>query len=229
MKIIYILSLFWVFHQPVLAQTGDANPPAATLRPVSDGQWRDASGELDYSDDRPRERRKRPPRDYSDTPDSGGRDWTLNTGAWGNVLQVIAIVLAVLGIAFGIYKMLVQPRNRAIARDGVAITLDNLEEYLHETDLDRFLRAALAEQNYALAIRLYYLQAIKDLSARNAIHWSREKTNRDYLREMRSHRLSDPFRSATRHFERVWYGNIDLTEPEFRRLEPEFKNLLGNI
>ena len=71
--------------------------------------------------------------------------------------------------------------------------MDNLDQYIHETDLERFLREALAQGNYTLAIRLYYLQVIKDLSAKSAIRWSREKTNRDYQRELRSHRLAEPF------------------------------------
>lgn len=215
-----------------LAEAQDAAPPApepppVAARAVPEAQWREATQGLDYSDDQERPRKPRRPRTGS--PGDSGRDWTLNTGGLGSVLQVLAIILAVAGIAFGVYKMLMQPRNRVIARDGVEITLDNLEEYLHETDLDRFLRAALHEHNFALAIRLYYLQIIKDLSARNAIRWSREKTNRDYLREMRPHRLAEPFRTATRTFEQVWYGNLALDEAAFRRMEPEFKNLLGNI
>ncbi len=221
-----VLVLLWGVNTLVWAQTspadGSSEAPPVVLRPVSEGRWRDASGTLDYSDDKWKEPKKR-----SSAPVSGpapsARDWTLNTGAWGYALQVLAIILAVALIAFGIYKMLQQPRNRALARDGVEITLDNLEEYLHETDLDRFLRAALAEKNYALALRLYYLQIIKDLSSKGAINWAKEKTNRDYLREMRTHPMAEPFRTATRTFERVWYGNLDLNEATFKSLEPDFK------
>lgn len=227
MKIVQIvLVLLCLQGRFVWAQTGpyDESPQAApvAMRPVSEDKWREASGTLNYSDDRFKEKKKKEP---TVTPDytPSARDWTQITGFWGNVFQVLAIILAVAGIAFGIYKMLQQPRNKALARDGVEITLDNLEEYLHETDLDRFLRTALAEKNYALAIRLYYLQIIKDLSTKGAISWSREKTNRDYLREMRQHPLSEPFRTATRTFERVWYGNLPLDETLFKSLEPDFK------
>ena len=115
------------------------------------------------------------------------------------------------------------------ARDGVEITLDNLDEYLHETDLDRFLREALEKSDYPLAVRIYYLQIIKSLSEKNAIKWSREKTNRDYLRETREYRLGESFRVATRAYERVWYGNQTLSATDYARLEPEFKNLLSAI
>lgn len=231
MRLIYVI-VSLLFMQTLRAQSESVAPPSVAetvnTRPVSEQQWRDASGSLDYSDDHFKE----PKPQENKLPKVGspsGLDWTLNTELWGNVFQVIAIILAVLAIAFGVYKMLQQPRNRALARDGVEITLDNLEDYIHETDLDRFLRSALSNRNYALAIRLYYLQIIKDLSLKNAIRWSREKTNRDYLIEMRKHPLSESFRAATSTFERVWYGNLPIDETGFRLLEPQFKQLISRI
>lgn len=198
--------------------------PVAT-RPVAAEKWADAAAGLDYSKDRPKppkpERQPRTPNNF---------DWS-GLGKLGEFLQVLLIVAAIAGIGYGIYRMLQEPRNRRIlrAQDGVEITEANLDQYLHETDLERFLRTALANGNYALAIRLYYLQVIKDLSERGAIKWAKEKTNRDYLREMRNHAQHDNFRSATRTFERVWYGNEGLSAEEFARLEPQFKSLLANI
>jgi len=125
--------------------------------------------------------------------------------------------------------MMQTPRNRVLSRDGTEITLANLDEYIHETDLERFLREALASSNWPLAVRLYFLQTIKQLSEKGVIVWSKEKTNRDYLREMRSHRLSTQFRDTTRQYERVWYGNQEISAADFALLEPEFKALLGEI
>lgn len=198
--------------------------PIAT-RPVAAEKWADAAAGLDYSKDRPK-----PPRPERQPRTSSNFDWS-GLGKLGELLQVLLIIAAIAGIGYGIYRMLQEPRNRSIlrAKDGVEITEANLDQYLHETDLERFLRAALANGNYALAIRLYYLQVIKDLSERGAIKWAKEKTNRDYLREMRNHTQHDAFRTATRTFERVWYGNGGLSSDEFARMEPQFKSLLVNI
>ncbi len=125
--------------------------------------------------------------------------------------------------------MMQSPRNRKLARDGTEITLANLDEYIHETDLDKFLSEAIAASNWSLAVRLYFLQTIKLLSEKEAISWSREKTNRDYLREMRNHRLGMHFRDVTRQYERIWYGNQSISSEEFARLEPEFKGILTGI
>jgi len=195
------------------------------VRTVEKKQWDEAAGTLDYSKDIPKPPKKRKPRNFDANP----FDWTAATQGWGSIWQTLAVMLAIAGIAYGIWWMLQAPRNRLIARDGVEITLDNLDQYLHETDLDRFLREALAQGNFTLAIRLYYLQIIKELSEKNAIRWSREKTNRDYLREMRGHPLAESFRETTRTYEFVWYGNQALDAQGYARLEPQFKNLLARI
>ncbi len=204
-------------------------PPLApiALREVPAEDWEKATSGMDYSKDvpkPPKERKKRDP----NTPEPSF-DWTGITQGLGSFLQVLAVMFALGIIAYGIYWMMQAPRNRTIARDGTEITLANLDEYIHETDLDRFLREALAASNWPLAVRLYFLQMIKQLSEKEAIAWSKEKTNRDYLREMRSHRLSAAFRDATRQYEQVWYGNQPLTAEAFARIEPEFKALLGEI
>jgi hypothetical protein len=182
---------------------------------------------MDYSKDVPKPPKERKKRE-NNLP-SPGLDWTGMTQGLGSFLQVLAVIFALCVIAYGIYWMMQAPRNRTLARDGTEITLANLDEYIHETDLERFLREALAASNWPLAVRLYFLQTIKQLSEKEAIKWSKEKTNRDYLREMRGHRLWEAFRDVTRQYERVWYGNQALTSEEFARLEPEFKALLGEI
>lgn len=204
-------------------------PPLApiTLREVPADKWDKASGGIDYSKDIPKPPEERKKRENSNAGPSF--DWTNMTQGLGSFLQVMAVIFALGVIAFGIYRMMQAPRNRAISRDGTEITLANLDEFIHETDLERFLREALAGSNWPLAVRLYFLQTIKRLTEKEAIVWSKEKTNRDYLREMRGHRLATHFKDAMRQYERVWYGNQPLSSAEFARLEPEFKALLGEI
>jgi hypothetical protein len=204
-------------------------PPAkpVAMREVENQQWDKATAGLDYSKDVPAPPKE--PETPVNTPQMPSFNWGGLASWLGQILQVLAIIAAIAGIAYGIYRALNAPRNRQISRDGVEITIDNVEQYIHESDLDRFLREALAAGNYALAIRLYYLQTIKQLSETGAIRWSREKTNRDYLRETRTHRSAEAFRAATRIYERVWYGNQRIGEPDYRQLEPTFKNLLSSL
>lgn len=212
---------------PELRQHRPAPVPVAK-REISNEKWRDARQHLDYSKDVPE-----PPNSQKNVPEypsgSSGFDWTAATQWFGTAMQFIAIVLALGAIAFWITRLMQAPRNKRIASDGTEITAENIEAYIHETDLERFLREALASGNFTLAIRLYYLMIIKTLSEKGSIQWAKDKTNRDYLREMRDHRFGSDFREVTREYERVWYGNQALDAARFSSLEMHFKSFLNQL
>ncbi|MBL7827984.1 MAG: DUF4129 domain-containing protein [Saprospiraceae bacterium] len=201
-------------------------PPVKPVarREIQEQAWTDAAKGMDFSKDLPE-----PPKPAKKPRDFDLADWNFNTAGIGKILQVIAIVLALAGIIFWMVKMLQAPKNRRIAQDGTLITAANIEDYIHETDLERFLREAVTSGNYPLAVRIYYLQIIKSLSEKGAIRWSKEKTNRDYLREMKEHRLGREFRSTTKTFEQIWYGNKPLDAVGYALLEPEFKAVLNQL
>jgi Domain of unknown function (DUF4129) len=212
MRFLFLYLCVLLFYSGLSAQSGEPAPR------FSEQQWERLVENLDYSKDVPEQRAIR----TDQSPEAPRLNAYENLG---KILQILAILIAIGAVGVGIYRMLQTPRNRVVARDGVEITLENIEQYIHETDLERFLREALANQNYAQAVRLYYLQVIKNFSEQKAIFWSREKTNSDYLRELKSHRLFVPFRHATGLFEQVWYGNGALDAEQFARMEPAFKSL----
>lgn len=154
------------------------------------------------------------------------------SGAWDNFFKILFIIMAVVVIAALAVNItgnadFIRPKNRKIrdAADGAAI-LEQIEENIYESDLDRYIREAIESGQYALAIRLYYLAVIKELSLNRTIRWKRDKTNKDYMRELRQTNLYQPFREATRVFERVWYGKGEFTASDFESIQPRFVALL---
>ncbi len=219
MKKILILCLLSL---PGVLGAQDAGAPVEK-RPVSGSQWERAAQELDYSRDVPKAQKEKKKKNSGASSGLSNPFDSINTQFLGSLFQFLAILIAVAAIGYGVYRMMQEPRNKRIARDGAEITVDNLEAYLHETDLDQFLREALARGDFSQAVRIYFLQIIKQLSESGAIRWSKEKTNRDYLREMRAHPQFETFRGLTRSYERIWYGNMPLDEKMFAELEPGFK------
>ncbi|MEM7105571.1 MAG: DUF4129 domain-containing protein [Bacteroidota bacterium] len=108
-------------------------------------------------------------------------------------------------------------------------SIEDVEENLHESDLERFLRESLEQKNFRQAIRMYYLMIIKELSQLRWINWKKEKTNFDYLREMREKSVFPSFRNVTRIFDKVWYGETEVNEPDYNRLKNYFEKLLKAI
>ena len=104
-----------------------------------------------------------------------------------------------------------------------------MEEDLPNSDLDRYLNQALAEGNYKLAIRIYYLTIIQTLADKELIVWKKDKTNNAYLREMRQHTTYRQFRSTTRLFERVWYSNMRFGKQQYESIAPRFQQYVEEL
>ncbi len=144
-------------------------------------------------------------------------------------ILILAIVLAL--ILRGVLGLESAPRNKKIKQESEesVISLEKIEENIHESNLDAYLRRALDQEEYALALRLYYLSILKELSIRKKIRWRREKTNRHYILEMKETPLSEAFEEVTRIFERAWYGSRGLGRSEYKALEPKFRALAGRV
>ncbi len=163
----------------------------------------------------------------SQTDNSGG----LNGAFWACFFQILFIIAVGAVIIFLLVSMLgagdiFGPRNRKISTSRKSFSIEKIENKIHETDLERYIREAVENKEYALAIRLYYLAIIKELSLSKLIKWKRDKTNRNYLNEIRTTGLFKAFRETTRIFERIWYGEGSLDEPEYLSIKPKFEQLI---
>ena len=106
--------------------------------------------------------------------------------------------------------------------------IEVIEENIYESDLEDFIQQATQQKNYNLAIRLFYLAIIKELSLAKLIKWKRDKTNKDYLNEMRGTELYSSFREQTQIFERIWYGESNLQQTDYANLAGAFQKLLNS-
>jgi hypothetical protein len=167
--------------------------------------------------------------------DNNGREYPTENnepGAWSVFLKLLFITIIVIAVVALVMNLMgagnfVSPkkRKRGITNDNT-IDLENIEARIYESDLERYIREAVEQKNYTLAVRLYYLAIIKELSLNKVIRWKKDKTNKDYIREMRKTNSFQAFREATRVFERVWYGQGGLTEPDYQKIKPQFEALI---
>ena len=188
-------------------------------------EWKNLTKDLDYTD--------KPPEEPEFKQKSSEPIFHAPNNLAG-ILKTVAIILAiVLATVVLIHLMgfdnLFGPRNRKIKKDSPDINIENIEEYIHETELERFIREAIESGNYPLAIRLYYLEVIKQLSLNKLIKWKKDKTNGEYLRELRGSDFHPSFRELTLIFERIWYGKTDFVKEDFVKVEPKFKELINQI
>lgn len=171
-------------------------------------------------------------RGEGDDDTSSSRPMPLFSGL-GTMFQVVLIigVIALLAlIVFAIVRQGWLISDKGInANVSAATLLENLEENLHESDLDKALRLAVEANNYRLAIRIYYLTIIKELSAMKWIHWKRDKTNGQYVREMGEKPQGQAFRQLTLAFERVWYSDEEIIKRHYEVLSPQFQSFINSL
>jgi hypothetical protein len=156
-----------------------------------------------------------------------------STFSFKDFAQTLLIIIAVIILAFVIFKVVAGDAilvNKEVKRRK-PVTLEEIETNLQEADVEGFLKQALLDKDYRLAIRLYYLAIIKELSAKGVIEWKKDKTNGHYMRELRNkkHPKLKDFRAVTRIFEYVWYSNMAFDGGQFEEVRINFKDLLASI
>ncbi|WP_347159465.1 DUF4129 domain-containing protein [Pontibacter chitinilyticus] len=89
------------------------------------------------------------------------------------------------------------------------------EENIQDMDMAALLAEAIAQHDYRKAIRLHYLQSLKQLTELGLIHWKPGKTNRSYITEIQLPGIRQEFEQLTSMFEYVWYGGAGLGQELF--------------
>jgi Domain of unknown function (DUF4129) len=63
----------------------------------------------------------------------------------------------------------------------------------------------------------------------NLIAWKKDKTNRDYLNEIRGRNNYNDFRQLTLVYEIVWYGDTPVKQEEFSNVHRLFNTFKSNL
>jgi hypothetical protein len=234
----YILLLatliFMALPMFTLAQSYDDAPIKEGT--FSKKNWKQTIKDLEYSENASSKKKRR----EEELKEEGRRgaekqeykpNWAERAMFQGNnTIKIIFFGIAILALVFVIWKIVqaqMKLKNPKVRKKMEFI--DDVVEDIHETDLDRFLREALASDNYKMAIRIYYLMIIKELADKKLIAWKKDKTNNIYVREMRTTEYYQNFREITRNFERAWFGEKEVEQADFQKLQPQFQGFVSSI
>jgi len=100
---------------------------------------------------------------------------------------------------------------------------------IHNTDLENLLRDAINNKNNRLAIRYYYLVLLKQLSNKEIIKYDKDKTNSDYLFEIKETKQRSQFSYLSYIYTYVWYGEFNLNEEDFIKVQEKYKSFFKTI
>ncbi len=148
-------------------------------------------------------------------------------GFWGTVLSLLPYLIIV-GILFliGWLFMKVNPKDMLLESQTLpSVLLTEDEEIIQNQNIDQLIAKTLEQKNYRLAIRYYYLKALKQLTDKDLIDWQSQKTNMDYYRELPNHEIQQQFQVITKLYDFIWYGGFEVDQNTYLQAEKEFKNI----
>ncbi|WP_422350703.1 DUF4129 domain-containing protein [Flagellimonas sp.] len=152
-------------------------------------------------------------------------------GAVASFLQILPYIL--LGILlFLIIGFFVKANTRSLIytqKNPNVVSLSEEERIIKTEDIQQLIRDALAQKNYRLAIRYYYLFILKLLTERELIEWQLQKTNDDYIAELSNSQLKTPFSRATLLYDYIWYGEFNIDQDRYTKAEQVFVTLKNAI
>ncbi|KIX22325.1 hypothetical protein SY27_00210 [Flavobacterium sp. 316] len=142
-------------------------------------------------------------------------------------LEIIMKIIAFIIIGFVIYmivKVIINKEGQWIfGKKNKKITVSELvEENIHSINFNEIIKKSKQEKDYRLTIRYYYLWLLKSYSDKELIEWDIEKTNSDYLSELKSQNTKENFKYLSYIYDYSWYGEFEINEPDFLKAETVF-------
>jgi hypothetical protein len=88
---------------------------------------------------------------------------------------------------------------------------------------------AISERNYRLATRYLYLQTLALLGENDMISLAPQKTNYQYLQELKGKTEQAAFSTLTLQYEYAWYGGFALSPSQFEKIYKGFQNFITDL
>ena len=139
-------------------------------------------------------------------------------------LMIIAVLLIIRGLLKADRRGLIFGK---LSRDEIKFTEN--EEEISKLNFDDLISAAIESKNYKLAVRYLFLKSLQLLSEKDLIKINDNKTNNQYLAEIKNDNISKVFRRTTSVFEWIWYGDFPVDEKLMKSSQNEFNELFGLI
>jgi hypothetical protein len=142
------------------------------------------------------------------------------------IVKIVLWILAFFLIGFLIYKLFLGEnffiRNRTYKNRSDTQKED--EDISDPSGYDTLISQAVKNKNFRLAIRYSYLQALHKLAGSGLVQFSADKTNYQYVSELRGKPYQKEFAAITLNYEYVWYGKFEIDENIYNRLSGEYRS-----
>ena len=150
--------------------------------------------------------------------------------SWFQNLLWVVILCSFIGV---VIWYLASSNIRLFSRESKKVDEENNTEEttddIFAIQYDREIQKAVDAKNFRLAIRLWYLKTLRELSDRNIIDYQYGKTNNHYVNSLYGSRYYKDFFRLTRNFEYTWYGQFNLSAEGYEMMRADFTNFKNSL
>lgn len=139
------------------------------------------------------------------------------------VVDNLVYIGAVLLIGFAVYML--SRRGLRSAFHGAPRSLGEVtttEEDIRGLDIEAMISEAEAQGDLRRAIRLHYLLVLRRLVDQGVLVWSPERTDRDYMAQIKDPALRSRFAHTALVFQWVWYGHAEVDRGRYDNIRRPF-------
>lgn len=147
-----------------------------------------------------------------------------------NLLRTISFIILILIVLALVFVVLRNMRLDSKVKKSTLL-VQEIEEVddIEKLNTEDMMAQALQAKDYRLAIRLAYLDLLKVLHENKVIVWKKDKTNHDYLSELKSEKFASTVKSITLNYERIWYGEREADEAFYLTIRQECQQVYGEL
>lgn len=143
-----------------------------------------------------------------------------------NIMRAFAVLIIGFVLYFLIKFLLGKDGNFFFSKKNrkAPIVDQDLHENIHEINFGESIENFERQKDYRSAVRYQFLLILKKLADKKLISWNPEKTNKDYLAELKNSDLREGYGSLVYIFDNVWYGEFEVNEKNYKQFKQRFLN-----
>ncbi|MBI3138458.1 MAG: DUF4129 domain-containing protein [Sphingobacteriales bacterium] len=100
---------------------------------------------------------------------------------------------------------------------------DEMPEDIFAINYQQEIDKAAGKGDFRMAVRLQFLRLLKGMTERNIIRYQQDRTNLDYLLQLKDTGYYPDFFRITRHFEYSWYGHFEVTAGTYQLIRKDIE------
>ncbi len=143
----------------------------------------------------------------------------------GTIIRFILWTIALLAVLYLLFQVFAGKQN-LFARNKKLQTASQAEEVSNLPALSpiQLAQQAAAAGDYRKAVRYQFLYILQLLAERKKIILLPQKTNEQYLAELKDAEQQQQFSKLILQYEYIWYGHFALNQSQYQTIEDGFRN-----